>query len=147
MTLVTTLLVVYSCKKEKWHLIITTKKGSCKLLIIASFSHHFAYSCKKKKLWNLIVTIKKGSCKLLIVLLLHHSRIMVHVRTYPEECSRLRPLRHWRFHNGYAGAITPERFFPPKSHRFAFKLRSIKVKRSTILLVPSNRKSIQTARS
>ena len=38
-------------------------------------------------------------------------------------------------------------FFPPKSHCSAFKLRSIKVKRFTILLVPSNRKSIQTARS
>lgn len=41
----------------------------------------------------------------------------------------------------------PERFFSLKSHRPAFKLRSIEVKRFTILLVPSNRKSILTNRS
>ena len=35
----------------------------------------------------------------------------------------------------------PERFFPRKSHRFAFKLCSKKVERFTLLLVPSDRKS------
>ena len=41
----------------------------------------------------------------------------------------------------------PERFFPKKTHRSDFKLHSIKVERFSILLVPSNRKSIQTTRS
>ena len=44
---------------------------------------------------------KKQAVSSVFVLLSHHSRIMVHVRTYPEESSRLRPLRHWRFHNGF----------------------------------------------
>ena len=35
----------------------------------------------------------------------------------------------------------PERFFPRKSHRFAFKLCSKKVERFTLLLVPFDRKS------
>ena len=55
--------------------------------------------------------------------------------------------RETRVETCFERVPAPERFFPPKSHRFAFKLRSVKVKRSTILLVPSNRKSIQTARS
>jgi len=38
-------------------------------------------------------------------------------------------------------------FFPPKSHRSAFKLPSMKVKRFTFLLVPSNRKSIRPGAS
>ena len=40
---------------------------------------------KKKKQLNLILTVKKESYKLAIVLLSHHFRIMVHVRTYPED--------------------------------------------------------------
>ena len=41
--------------------------------------------------------------------------------------------RETRVETCFERVPAPERFFPPKSHRFAFKLRSIKVKRSTIL--------------
>ena len=44
-------------------------------------------------------------------------------------------------------APAPERFFPRKWHRSAFKLRSKKVENFTLLLVPSDRKSIQNVRS
>ena len=44
-------------------------------------------------------------------------------------------------------APAPERFSSRKSHRFASKLRCIKVERFTLLLVPSDRKSIQKVRS
>ena len=47
--------------------------------------------------------------------------------------------RETRVETCFERVPAPERFFPPKSHHFAFKLRSIKVQRSTILLVPSER--------
>ena len=43
-------------------------------------------------------------------------------------------------------APSPEQFSPRKSHRSAFKLCSIKVERFTLLLVPSDGKSIPKVR-
>ena len=43
------------------------------------------------------------------------------------------------------GLQRPERFSPRTSHHSAFKIHSKKVERFTLLLVPSDRKSIQKA--